>query len=102
MTQIEGVQGVQETHFWTLSTNVYVGGLKLEVSSNADSKYVISHTQMIFRNAGVEHLVVQLDYEFQPSTYQNLQHFGDQKQHHDHHGHPHEHHHHNHHGHSHS
>jgi len=76
VTQIEGVQGVQETHFWTLSSNVYVGSLKLEVSRSADPKYVISHTQMIFRNVGVEHLVVQLDYEFQNNTYQNLQHFG--------------------------
>ena len=51
--QLEGVQGVQETHFWTLCTNYYVGGLKLEVSASADPKYVVSHTQMIFRGRPV-------------------------------------------------
>merc|ERR1712051_1089097 len=35
------LEGVQETHFWTLCTNYYCGGLKLEVSSNADAKYIV-------------------------------------------------------------
>ena len=56
--QLEGVQGVhvrmihcdlipfplffpQETHFWTLCTNYYCGGLKLEVAANADAKYIV-------------------------------------------------------------
>ncbi len=72
---LEGVQGVQETHFWTLCTDYYVGALKLEVSSDADHKYVISHTQMIFRGIGVNQLTVQLDYEHSNKTYQNLQNF---------------------------
>lgn len=29
VTQLEGVQGVQEPHFWTLCSNYYVGGIKL-------------------------------------------------------------------------
>merc|ERR1712018_679484 len=33
---LPGVQGVQEPHFWTLSTNYYIGNLKLEVSRDAD------------------------------------------------------------------
>lgn len=73
--QLEGVQGVQETHFWTLCSNYYVGGVKLEVTANADQKYIVSHTQMIFRSIGVNQLFVQLDYEYNKSTYQNLQNF---------------------------
>lgn len=73
--QLEGVEGVQETHFWTLCSNYYCGGLKLEVSKNVDPKYVVSHTQMIFRSAGVSQLYVQLDYEFNRNTYQNLRNF---------------------------
>ena len=70
--QIQGVHGVHATHFWTLCSNSYVGGLKLEVSHDADPKYVISHTQMIFRDIGVRELFVQLDYEWQQNT--TLQH----------------------------
>jgi len=61
--QLEGVQGVHEQHFWTLCSNYYCGGLKLEVLPNADAKYIISHTQNIFRSVNVTQLYVQLDYE---------------------------------------
>lgn len=61
--QLDGVQGVHEQHFWTLCTNYYCGGLKLEVLPNADPKYIISHTQNIFRSVNVTQLYVQLDYE---------------------------------------
>jgi len=60
--QLEGVHGVQETHFWTLCTNYYCGGLKLEVSPTADAKYIVSHTQMIFRSVNVTQLYVHLDF----------------------------------------
>lgn len=59
---LPGVYSVQEPHFWTLCSDVYVGALKLEVSKNVDPKYVISHTHMIFAAAGVRQLYVQLDY----------------------------------------
>ena len=59
--QLQGVFSVQEPHFWTLCTDVYVGGVKLEVSSRADPKYITSHTQMIFQAVGVQQLYVQLD-----------------------------------------
>lgn len=61
--QLEGVQGVHEQHFWTLCSNYYCGGLKLEVLPDADPKYIISHTQNIFRSVNVTQLFVQLDYE---------------------------------------
>ena len=101
--QLEGVQGVhvsskmilrllqnyiiyvylQETHFWTLCSNYYCGGLKLEVAATADPKYVVSissassvtsvlipdllryivsHTQNIFRSINVTQLFVHLDF----------------------------------------
>lgn len=71
--QLDGVQGVQETHFWTLCSDYYCGGLKLEVSANADAKYIVSHTQMIFRAVGITQLYVQLDFEYGQNTYRNLQ-----------------------------
>jgi len=71
--QLEGVQGVQETHFWTLCSNQFCGGLKLEVLPGADPKYIVSHTQMIFRGVGVTQMYVQLDYEYGQNTYRNLQ-----------------------------
>jgi len=60
--QLEGVQAVQETHFWTLCSNYYCGGLKLEVAATADHKYIVSHTQNIFRGLNVTQLYVHLDY----------------------------------------
>ena len=77
---------MQETHFWTLCSNYYCGGLKLEVAANADAKYIVrsvristieagvkrnvsnvifhyfSHTQNIFRGINVTQLFVHLDF----------------------------------------
>ena len=63
---------MQEPHFWTLCSNYYAGGIKLEVRKDADHKYVIAHTQMIFRAVGVNQLYVQLEYEQNQASYQNL------------------------------
>lgn len=62
VTQLAGVYSVQEPHFWTLCSDIYVGCLKLEVARTVDPKYVVAHTQMIFQAAGVRQLTVQLDY----------------------------------------
>lgn len=59
---LAGVQGVQEPHFWTLCSDVYVGAIKLEVLENTDARYVITHTRMIFESIGVKQLTIQLDY----------------------------------------
>jgi len=59
--QLEGVFGVGEPHFWTLCSNYYCGGLKLEVTSTADHRHIISQTQIIFRSVNVSQLYVQLD-----------------------------------------
>ncbi|XP_043462127.1 zinc transporter 7-A [Leptopilina heterotoma] len=61
--QLSGVIGVQEPHFWSLSSEIYVGCLKLEVDARTvEPKYVLAHTQMIFQAAGVRQLTIQLDY----------------------------------------
>lgn len=62
VTGLAGVYSVQEPHFWTLCSDVYVGALKLEVSKNVDAKYVVTHTRMIFEAIGVKQITVQLDY----------------------------------------
>ncbi|CAB0033584.1 unnamed protein product [Trichogramma brassicae] len=62
VTQLAGVYSVQEPHFWTLCSDIYVGCLKLEVARTVDPKYVIASTQSIFHAAGVKQLTVQLDY----------------------------------------
>lgn len=59
---LAGVYSVQEPHFWTLCSDVYIGAIKLEVSKNVDPKYVVSHTQMIFASVGVRQIYIQLDY----------------------------------------
>uniref|UniRef100_A0A1L8DEV0 Putative zn2+ transporter n=1 Tax=Nyssomyia neivai TaxID=330878 RepID=A0A1L8DEV0_9DIPT len=62
VTGLAGVYAVQEPHFWTLCSDIFVGAIKLEVSKNVDPKYVVTHTRMIFEAVGVKQLYVQLDY----------------------------------------
>jgi len=59
---IEGVYSIQEPHFWTLCSDVYVGMLKLEVSPKCDPKYVTSSAHNIFAQVGVRQVFVQLDF----------------------------------------
>ncbi|XP_037945460.1 zinc transporter 7-like [Teleopsis dalmanni] len=62
VTGLAGVYAVQEPHFWTLCSDVYVGAIKLEVSKNVDPKYVVTHARMIFESVGVKQMYIQLDY----------------------------------------
>ncbi|KAL4236082.1 hypothetical protein ACF0H5_004468 [Mactra antiquata] len=62
VSQLEGVYSVQEPHFWTLCSEVYIGTLKLEVSAKADTKYILSQTHSIFLQAGIKQLYVQIDH----------------------------------------
>jgi zinc transporter 5/7 len=48
VSQLEGVYSVQEPHFWTLCSDVYIGTIKLEVAPNADGRYLVSQTHNIF------------------------------------------------------
>lgn len=62
VTGLAGVYAVQEPHFWTLCSDVFVGAIKLEVSRNVDPKYVVTHARMIFEAVGVKQIYIQLDY----------------------------------------
>lgn len=62
VTGLAGVYSLQEPHFWTLCSDVYVGAIKLEVSENADAKYVTKQARTIFEAIGVKYLTIQLDY----------------------------------------
>ncbi|XP_070563369.1 zinc transporter 7-like [Ptychodera flava] len=62
VSNLEGVYSVQEPHFWTLCSEVYIGMIKLEVAQGADTKYILSQTHNIFTQAGIRQLYVQIDY----------------------------------------
>ncbi|KAJ8305737.1 hypothetical protein KUTeg_016282 [Tegillarca granosa] len=62
VSELEGVYSVQEPHFWTLCSEVYVGTIKLEVATKADARYILSSTHNIFTQIGVRQLYVQIDF----------------------------------------
>ncbi|KAM4574585.1 zinc transporter 7 isoform 1-T1 [Fundulus diaphanus] len=59
--QLQGVYNLQEPHFWTLCTDVYIGTLKLLVAPDADTRWILSQTHNIFTQVGVRQLYVQVD-----------------------------------------
>lgn len=62
VASLDGVLSVQEPHFWTLCSDVYVGAIKLEVARAADARYIQAQTHSIFAAVGVRKLYVQLDH----------------------------------------
>ncbi|ELK05832.1 Zinc transporter 7 [Pteropus alecto] len=46
--QLQGVYSLQDQHFWTLCSDVYVGTLKLVVAPDADARWILSQTHNIF------------------------------------------------------
>lgn len=62
VSQLEGVYSVQDPHFWTLCSEVYIGTIKVEVETKADTRYILSATHGIFNQIGVKQLYVQIDY----------------------------------------
>ncbi|CAO2599841.1 Zinc transporter 7 [Lemmus lemmus] len=60
--QLQGVYSLQEQHFWTLCSDVYVGTLKLIVAPDADARWILNQTHNIFTQAGVRQLYVQIDF----------------------------------------
>ncbi|XP_068581478.1 zinc transporter 7 isoform X1 [Cebidichthys violaceus] len=59
--QLQGVYNLQDPHFWTLCTDVYIGTLKLLVAPDADRRWILSQTHHVFTQAGVRQLYVQID-----------------------------------------
>lgn len=45
--EIPGVLSVQSPHFWTLSSDKFCGGIKIEVSFNCDPRYVSQKTRSL-------------------------------------------------------
>ncbi|RMC08440.1 hypothetical protein DUI87_14684 [Hirundo rustica rustica] len=60
--QLQGVYSLQDPHFWTLCTDVYIGTLKLLVAPDADGRWILSQTHNIFTQAGVRQLYIQIDF----------------------------------------
>uniref|UniRef100_H3CGK4 Zinc transporter n=1 Tax=Tetraodon nigroviridis TaxID=99883 RepID=H3CGK4_TETNG len=58
---LQGVYSLQEPHFWTLCSDVYIGTVKLLVAPDADSRWILSQTHHIFTQAGVRQLYVQME-----------------------------------------
>lgn len=52
MQQLQGVYNLQEPHFWTLCSDVYIGTLKLLVAPDADARWILSQTHNIFTQVG--------------------------------------------------
>lgn len=52
MQQLQGVYNLQEPHFWTLCSDVYIGTLKLLVAPDADTRWILSQTHNIFTQVG--------------------------------------------------
>ncbi|XP_071073318.1 zinc transporter 7 isoform X2 [Dasypus novemcinctus] len=52
--QLQGVYNLQEQHFWTLCSEVYVGTLKLVVAPDADARWILSQTHNIFTQEAPE------------------------------------------------
>lgn len=59
---LAGVHSVQDPHFWTLCSDIHIGAIKIEVAREVDPRYVTEQAARIFREVGVKHLTVQLDY----------------------------------------
>uniref|UniRef100_A0A4W3IE92 Zinc transporter n=1 Tax=Callorhinchus milii TaxID=7868 RepID=A0A4W3IE92_CALMI len=59
---LQGVYSVNDTHFWTLCSDVYIGTIKLLVAPDADARWILSQTHNVFTQAGVRQLYVQIDF----------------------------------------
>lgn len=62
ITQIPGVLSVQSPHFWTLSSEKFTGGIKIEVSFNCDPRMVSNHARQYFSQIGISDLYIQIDF----------------------------------------
>lgn len=60
--QIQGVLSVQSPHFWTLSSDKYVGGIKIEVSFNCDPRFVSMTARSLLSKIGINDVYIQIDF----------------------------------------
>ncbi len=55
----EGVVQVHSPHFWTLCSGEYMGSLRLEIVSNADSARLVATSKGILKGAGLTDIVIE-------------------------------------------
>ncbi|XP_046845408.1 zinc transporter 7-like [Xenia sp. Carnegie-2017] len=60
--QIEGVHSIQDPHFWTLCSGIWVGNLRLLVAPATDTQRILSQCHKIFSQLGVKQLYVQVEF----------------------------------------
>nr|XP_039258310.1 zinc transporter 7-like isoform X1 [Styela clava] len=60
--QLEGVYRINEPHFWTLCSEVFVGTIKIQIAPNANPRYIMSQAHSIFAQIGVRQLYCQIDF----------------------------------------
>lgn len=60
--QLEGVYRINEPHFWTLCSDVFVGTIKVQIAPNANARYIVSQVHSIFSQIGARQLYCQIDY----------------------------------------
>lgn len=58
---LPGVQAVHDAHFWTLSSDLYIGCLKVDVAKDADRVYVQNSTKRMLSDIGVDRINVEID-----------------------------------------
>lgn len=58
---LHGVLSIQETHFWTLNSDTYVGSIKVEASSDADTRYLLANIKAIFNQVKLQRIHIQID-----------------------------------------
>lgn len=64
VNQMDDVFSIQDPHFWALSSNVWVGTLRLLVAPTADTHRILSQTHHIFMELGVKQLYVQIEHSY--------------------------------------
>lgn len=64
VNQMEDVFSIQDPHFWALSSNVWIGTLRLLVAPTADTHKILSQTHHIFMELGVKQLYVQIEHSY--------------------------------------
>lgn len=64
VNQMDDVFSIQDPHFWALSSNMWIGTLRLLVAPTADTHKILSQTHHIFMEIGVKQLYVQIEHSY--------------------------------------
>lgn len=69
LSSIEGVVSFRNEHFWRHSSNVVAGILHVQVKTEASDQAVVSQVTVLFKEAGVQNLTIQVE---KPVFFQHL------------------------------